>query len=99
MNQNCAVAAQDFVCCLSKVFGENIARAIIENSDASKLDEYDQIKQQLGGMSGPGMQEFVYPNQLSGPGVFPTPQAMTAFPGGPQTFPPGWRPPSFQEQH
>lgn len=60
-SQNCAVAAQDFINSLSKVFGENISRAIIESHDSKYLAEYDQIKQQLSGMSGPGMQDFIYP--------------------------------------
>lgn len=51
-NQNCAVAAQDFIASLSKVFGDNIARAIVENHDASLVGEYDQIKQQAAGYGG-----------------------------------------------
>ena len=60
-NQNCAVAAQDFVTNLAKVFGENIARAIVESHDSRYIDEYDMLRQQLGGMGGPGMNDFVYP--------------------------------------
>lgn len=40
-NQNCAVAAQDFLASLGKVFGENISRAIVENHDSNYLAEYD----------------------------------------------------------
>ena len=55
------MAAQDFIANLSKVFGENIAKAIVENHDPRYLDEYHMIKQQLSGTQGPGMQDFIYP--------------------------------------
>ena len=58
------------------MFGENIARAIIESHDERQLAEYDQIKQVLGGMSGPGMQDFVYPSQ----GANSLPNGASAFP-------------------
>ena len=48
---------------LSKVFGEGITRAIVESHNPGYIDEYDMLKQQLGGMQGPGMQDFVYPVQ------------------------------------
>ena len=104
-SQNCSVAAQDFINGLSKVFGANIARAIVENHDSKYLAEYDQIKQTLSGMQ--GMQpDFIYPGNHEQMGQRPfgladvPPHQMTAFPGGPSpgNFPAGWRPPSFQQQ-
>ena len=82
------------------MFGDNIARAIIESHDSRHLVEYDQIKQVLGGMGGPGMQDFIYPGANSlpnGASAFPPAHQMTAFPGGPSpgNFPAGWKPPSF----
>ena len=82
-NQNCAVAAQDFLANLGKVFGENIARAIVENHDAGKVEEYDRIKQQL---SGQGSQDFQYPgaspfgSRPGAPGAGPGPGGMPFMP-------------------
>ena len=78
-NQNCAVAAQDFIANLSKVFGENIAKAIVENHDRRYLDEYHVIKQQLSGSQGPGMQDFVYPPPEHQ--AFPSGMPLAAVPG------------------
>ena len=49
VSQNCAVAAQDFINSLGKVYGEGIAKAIIENHDSRLLAEYEEIKQSLSG--------------------------------------------------
>lgn len=94
-NQNCAVAAQDFLASLSKVFGENITRAIVENHDSSYVAEYDGIKQNAAGFGG---QDFVYPGGERPNSQVMPPHHFTAFPQGPspERFPPGWKPPSFQ---
>lgn len=55
--QNCAVAAQDFLITLEKVYGENITKAIIESQNPSYLEEFMMFKQ--ASMNHVG--DFVYP--------------------------------------
>ena len=58
-SQNCALAAQDFLMELNKVYGESICRAIVENHDSKYLETFDKIKAEANA----GKQDFVYPAQ------------------------------------
>ena len=63
-SQNCALAAQDFLMELNKVYGENIFRAIIEGHDSKYLETFDKIK----ATAATGHQDFIYPtNQAAHP--------------------------------
>ena len=81
-SQNCALAAQDFLLELSKVYGDGICRAIIENHDSKYLATFDKIKAEANA----GQQDFVYPAQPAHASqMYPGAGAQPQFPPA-QTF-------------
>lgn len=66
---NCAVAAQDFLISLGKVYGEGIFTAILENEDPRWARKYAEYKQAA----------FAPEQPMFGVGALPFPGAAAAF--------------------
>ena len=58
-NQNCAAAAQDFLIALSKVYGDNIFKAILEGQDSRWYEDFVGFKQEAS--AGATGKDFQYP--------------------------------------